>query len=225
MLPTPLILTVDTTSEQFGVALSRGGAMLDCRIGKSSRTLDVDLFAHVRSLLDRNGLSLADVEGLAACVGPGSFVGTRIGLCAVNTFSIVRDIRAIGVGVLPALATLAPDNGEGKEILAAVNCVRNEYFFQTFAGGIAPRPLGPIAVARSSELEEIADGRIVVARSFAMNFNRTGQKADPPPGIEPEYKDQLRAIVALAAGRWETGGDSDGTLPAPIYVKSEVARS
>ena len=225
MSVTPLILTIDTTSEQFGLALSRGAVLLDYRLGTSSRTLDVDLFVQIQLLLEQNTLTLADLDGLAACIGPGSFVGTRIGLCAINSFAIVQALPAVGVGVLPALARLAPDSSPDQEILAAVNCVRNEYFYQIWTGGANPRPVGPMAMARAAELAEIAAGRPIVFRSFAMTFARGGQRPAPPPGFEPDYLEQLRALVALAAAQWESGRPAGDVLPAPLYLSTEGTRS
>jgi|GEM_PF-6830621 len=213
----PLLLTVDTTSEQFGIALSRAGQILDQRGGVAGRTLDIQLFMQLRDLLAGPGLD--QIGQLAVCIGPGSFVGTRIGLCLVNSLAATHRLPVVGIGILPALASLLPEGGEA---LAAVNCVRDEYFHQTLRPGPQPMPLGEIAVGKLADLAELAGGRPLVARSFGMG-RKTASVRQPPPGFVPTYDQQLQALVTLATAAHAAGVPAG--LPSPLYVKSDSART
>lgn len=215
----PLLLTVDTTSEQFGLAVSRAGQILDRRGGTAGRTLDIQLFLQLRDLLTGLGLDLGAIGQLAVCIGPGSFVGTRIGLCMVNSFAATHGLPVVGIGILPVLASLLP---AGDAALAAVNCVRDEYFHQMLRPGPQPVPLGDVAVGKLADLADLAGGRPLVARSFGMG-RKTASVRQPPPGFVPSYDQQLQALVTLATAAHASGAPSD--LPMPLYVKSETART
>jgi tRNA threonylcarbamoyladenosine biosynthesis protein TsaB len=58
--------------------------------------------------LERASVSLADVEGLAVSLGPGSFTGLRVGLSFAKGVALASGARMFGVSTLEALAYVAP---------------------------------------------------------------------------------------------------------------------
>lgn len=58
----------------------------------------------IEQLFAVSGLSVADMDGLAIAVGPGSFTGLRIGLATVKGLAHPLGIPVIGVSTLDALA-------------------------------------------------------------------------------------------------------------------------
>jgi tRNA threonylcarbamoyladenosine biosynthesis protein TsaB len=63
----------------------------------------------IAELLDRHGLTLPAVEGIAVGLGPGSFTGLRIGLSTAKALAYAAGIKIAGVSSLAAMA------GEGPE--------------------------------------------------------------------------------------------------------------
>jgi tRNA threonylcarbamoyl adenosine modification protein YeaZ len=240
-----LILTVDTTSEHYGLALSQDlDEPLARRSGQAGRALDIVLFQEIRDLLAGAGTTLAGIGRLVVCVGPGSFVGTRIGLAAVNTFAMVHAIPVVAVGALAALASLADtgeaDTGEAgaKEVVAAVNCVRDEVFHQRFAAGQRfavgqrfaagpePRsplqPLGGVEVSRFGDFAAGLTGQPVVLRPSSLGHSlEAGRIAALPGVVMPDYDTLLSAIARLGAALPALPA---GSLPFPLYVKPETIR-
>jgi tRNA threonylcarbamoyladenosine biosynthesis protein TsaB len=53
-------------------------------------------------------VSLADVEGLAVSLGPGSFTGLRVGLSFAKGIALASGARMFGVSTLQAFACVAP---------------------------------------------------------------------------------------------------------------------
>lgn len=217
----PLALTIETTADRYALVANRGESVLAFCEGLSSRALDCEIFAALERVLAESNLTIKRLDRLIVGRGPGSFVGTRIGMAVANSLAMVQGTPLVGLDAFQPLAALGREQGWG-DFLAAVNCVREEVFYQAFAGGAAQ---GPVAVARFDEFRGIAAGRPVVFR--VTELNRTLSRADVaglPDVMIPEFKDIVRAMTALGLAA-EIPPDADGPLPQPLYVKPEGART
>ncbi|NBD08542.1 MULTISPECIES: tRNA (adenosine(37)-N6)-threonylcarbamoyltransferase complex dimerization subunit type 1 TsaB [Corallococcus] len=63
----------------------------------------------VGELLQRHGLKLQDLEGLAVGLGPGSFTGLRIGLATVKALAYATGLKVAGASSLAAVALEGPE--------------------------------------------------------------------------------------------------------------------
>jgi tRNA threonylcarbamoyladenosine biosynthesis protein TsaB len=82
-----LLLAVDTSGRQGGITLARGSSEQFEVIESASLqggTFSAELIPQISELLNRNRLLPANLEGLVAVTGPGSFTGLRVGLTAVK---------------------------------------------------------------------------------------------------------------------------------------------
>lgn len=230
-----LTLTIDTSGEQYGLALAKGGAILRLTTGVAGRTLDAVLFGALRELFEAEGAALADVGGIVVCTGPGSFVGTRIGLAAANTLGMTRQIPVLGVDVLQVLADVADladlvdlaDLSDGAEVVAAVNCVRDEIIYQTFTVGAIPQPAQRVALKSAAEFAREARGRTVILRRSSLG---RASHAEAFPGVAhvilKDYPELLPALARLGAAIIRRDGLPPLTpLPAPLYVLPEGGAS
>lgn len=219
-----LTLTMDTSGEQFGMALARDGEILRQESGTAGRTLDSVLFGTLERLLGGAGVELGAVDCIVVCIGPGSFVGTRIGLAAANTLAVARNIPVLGIDVLQVLASLS-DAGEGAPVIGAVNCVRDEIIFRAYTTGAVPLPTGEVALKPAAAFAEGAHGATVMLRPSGLG---RASHASAFPGVArvilKDYPELLPAIVRLGAAILAQGGlPSKMPLPAPLYVQMEGA--
>jgi tRNA threonylcarbamoyladenosine biosynthesis protein TsaB len=124
-----LVLSIDTSHKNGSVSLARGDKnefKLIATALVDGGTFSAQLVPVISKLLNEHGLTKADVEGIAAAVGPGSFTGLRIGLSAVKGLAEVLNIPIAAVSVLEAVAASA--TGDSNHILAAMDAGRSELY-------------------------------------------------------------------------------------------------
>jgi tRNA threonylcarbamoyladenosine biosynthesis protein TsaB len=104
-----LILAIDTSGKNGGVALGRGDAQT-CDLLEwvpiAGGTYSAQLVPTIERLLQQRKFSLRDVDGFAVAAGPGSFTGLRVGLATVKGLAEILDRPIAAVSVLECVATL-----------------------------------------------------------------------------------------------------------------------
>ena len=105
-----ILLGVDTCGATGSIALGR---VLDGRVELLGETqiaggeLSVSLVQGIADLLASSGRRVADLTGIVAVAGPGSFTGIRIGLAAVKAIAESAGLPVVAVSRLALLAELA----------------------------------------------------------------------------------------------------------------------
>ncbi len=99
------ILAIDTTAEFGSIAAAENGEVRAELLLHSPEGFSRTLFQHLRTLLDRAGWSVGDVDCFAAASGPGSFTGVRVGLAAVKGLAEATGKRVVAVSNLQAVAS------------------------------------------------------------------------------------------------------------------------
>lgn len=133
-----LILALDTTSRAGSVALARDGGVLDQQRGDPSRTHGERLPGDIGDLLERHGLTVADVDLYAVAAGPGSFTGLRVGIATIQGLALAHARPVVPVSALVALAygALISSGGpvqDGELIAACMDAQRREVFSALYA--------------------------------------------------------------------------------------------
>lgn len=86
-------LVIDTATKNSSIALLSDTLFAQMPLAEQGQTKE--LIPKIKNLLKEHQLSLADLEAIAVCVGPGLFTGTRIGAIAAKTLSYASDIPLI----------------------------------------------------------------------------------------------------------------------------------
>lgn len=102
------ILGIETSTKTGSVAVVSD----DCVIAQYSLNIELThserLMATVDRVLKDTGLGIADLDGFAVAVGPGSFTGLRIGISAVKGLAFATGKPVAAVPTLQALAWNLP---------------------------------------------------------------------------------------------------------------------
>ena len=121
-----LVLAIDTSGKQGGVALYRDHPQLQQSVLLEGGTYSAELVPAIAKLLEQNRLSLRDLNGVAVVNGPGSFTGLRVGIGAVKGFAEALQIPVVTVSALELVAS-TPEHGG--RVLVALDAGRREAYF------------------------------------------------------------------------------------------------
>jgi len=98
------LLAVDTSTRACSVAVVDGDRLAsEITIGPTG-THSTHLLSLIRTALSLAEMELNGLDGLAVCVGPGSFTGLRIGVSTVKGLAFAAGKPVAGVSSLEALA-------------------------------------------------------------------------------------------------------------------------
>jgi tRNA threonylcarbamoyl adenosine modification protein YeaZ len=97
-----LVLAIDTTSDDAGIALFEARKLLAETTWHARQSHSRQLLPAVDWLLGHVDRSKQDLTGLAVCLGPGSYAGMRVGLSTAKTLAYALDVPLAGVGRLAA---------------------------------------------------------------------------------------------------------------------------
>jgi tRNA threonylcarbamoyladenosine biosynthesis protein TsaB len=87
-----------------------------------------ELLPAIDAVLNRSGLSMGDVDGVAVGIGPGAFTGLRIGVATARAIATASGAPLTPVSSLAALALGAAEGPEHAAILTANDARRSEFY-------------------------------------------------------------------------------------------------
>jgi tRNA threonylcarbamoyl adenosine modification protein YeaZ len=129
-----ILLAIDTVAPRLQLALLRADGTVDVSIDEIAQGHAELIFPRIDALLDRNGVTYADLTRIAVTTGPGSFTGLRIGLSAARGLGLARNIPVVGVPSLLALSLTT----QCDPAAVLLDARRDEAYFQTFSGPAIP---------------------------------------------------------------------------------------
>jgi tRNA threonylcarbamoyladenosine biosynthesis protein TsaB len=215
------LLAFDTSTELCTAALWQDGG---CRTretmaGNQHSNL---LLPMLEDLLAEAGLRLADLDGLAFGMGPGSFTGLRIGCGIAQGLALGADLPVVGVGTLEALAW----GQSGECLLTCLDARMHEVYAATYRRvgdalqcEIAPGVFRPDAVPLPVGEGWIGCGSGFAAYAAALH-TRLGAHISE---VRADAYPHARAIAELALPRFLAGTAGSPDSAEPFYVRDKVA--
>ena len=221
----PVVLAIDTSGPVAACALMAGGRILFTMAMNVGLTHSETIMPAVDLALSRSDMRCEDVDVFAAVVGPGSFTGVRIGVCAVKGLAHAAGKPCAPVHALEALSmNLQGFDGVCCPILDAR---RGQVYSAAFEmhDGLPQRVLEDAALPLDEFLSRLPSGRKLAFLGDAVPVHeaailgRLGDRA----WIAPANLRDLRADAAclLAAARPQSWVDAAGLRP--LYLRAPQA--
>jgi tRNA threonylcarbamoyladenosine biosynthesis protein TsaB len=164
------------------------------------------------------------VGRIAVGVGPGSFVGIRIGIATARGLALSNGLPVTGVGTLDALGRgLAELAGPQRSCLAVLDARRGEVFAALYgtSGERLWEPLVLTPGALADRVAELAEPPLA-AGPGALRFRDelASRGAEIPGDAEPAHRLAARHLCALARGADGAGSENLD----PIYLRPPDAQ-
>lgn len=183
------------------------------------------LMLHIDSLLKSAMMTLADIDGFAVSLGPGSFTGLRIGISAVKGLAYATGKPVAGVGTLEIIADNLPLCGY--MVCPVLDARKKMVYAAVYSQADGQR--ATIMEQKVMTPEELADaitGKTVFVGEGARVYRgllseRLGEMAVFAPAI---YGYPTGTAVALRGQiEIQSGNPSDPFTMVPCYIrKSDV---
>jgi tRNA threonylcarbamoyladenosine biosynthesis protein TsaB len=215
-----MLLTVDTSTGQMGLALYDGDQVIGELLWHSRHYHTVELAPAVADLLARSGLEMEKVQALGIALGPGSFTSLRVGLSFVKGLALARHLPIVGVPTLDIVAA-AQDVHDSMPLAAVLQAGRGRLAlvrYKVLDGSW--QATGEPVVTNADELaESIRKPTIVCGELTAEERQRLARKRVNVKLASPAMCVRRPAILAeLAWERWQAGAVDDAAALAPIYL-------
>jgi tRNA threonylcarbamoyladenosine biosynthesis protein TsaB len=103
----PLILNIDTASENAHVSLAKDGQILHTLNSESQKEHASFLQAAIQQLIKATGRHLKEIDAIAVTAGPGSYTGLRVGFASAKGLCYALKKPFIAIGTLELLTVSA----------------------------------------------------------------------------------------------------------------------
>ena len=135
------ILGLDTSISVASVAINEDGRIVaedfyprqETAEGSGAKSNHAEIILPlIDSVLQRVGIGLTDVTGIAVSIGPGSFTGVRIGLSTTKGLAYGTGIPAAGISTLEAIAARAGFEGFEGMVCSILDARKGEVYAAVF---------------------------------------------------------------------------------------------
>ena len=212
-------LVIDTSTRYGAVGLWRGGGLSRVAFWRSRNNHTAELMPAIERLTAEEGAAPADLDGVAAAVGPGGFSALRTGIGVAQGFAAARGLPVAGVSSLDASAhpyraaservcAVLPA-GRGAVAWAAYGAVGGEW---RIPGDEQVSEYGEFVAAQSGTELFCGEGIAEVADALRERFGSGARIIEETAPLA-----RLGGVGALGAALLDRG--ETGLGPVPRYLR------
>lgn len=215
------ILALDTSTEYCSVAVWHDGTIME-RCELAGQRHSEMLMGMVDSLLREAAVKLAQLDGIAFGMGPGSFTGVRIACGATQGLALGANLTVAGVCTLQALA-----EASGKpRVIAALDARMGELYLAAYQKreGTWMTVIEPCLCRPEDAPKLPGSGWFGAGSGFAVHGDALARRyAGQLQGVDGDAIPQAFAIAFLGAARFALGQGVDAAEALPLYLRDRVA--
>ena len=213
-----MLLAVDTSTAQVGLALYDGAQVISEYAWRSTQRHTVELAPAIFELLKRCGLTMDDIQVLGVALGPGSFTSLRVGLSLAKGLALSRHLPMIGIPTLDILAAAQPTSK--LPLVVAIQAGRRRLavgWYKSSKNGWQSR--GPARVVTVEVLADEVKNPVIICGELTSEERQKLTEKVEVHLVSPAQSVRRPAVLAeLAWTRWQKGEVDDQAKLAPIYL-------
>ncbi|PIQ84054.1 MAG: tRNA (adenosine(37)-N6)-threonylcarbamoyltransferase complex dimerization subunit type 1 TsaB [Candidatus Omnitrophica bacterium CG11_big_fil_rev_8_21_14_0_20_63_9] len=215
-----MLLAIDTSSRQLGIALWHDGQIASSYELLAEYPHAVELPAAVKRVLETGHATLAQLDAIAVGLGPGSFTGLRIGLAFVKAMAFAAKKPVIGV---PSLDVIAANVSTSPGLVCAFLDARQKNVYAGLFRMVDSLPqkaseyfLGPPA----DFLKTVKEPVILVGDGCALYRALVEERLGGRASFAPQelWLPRVTVLARLAAARFAAGQRDDAAALVPLYL-------
>ncbi len=214
-----MLLAVDTSTPQIGLALYTGAQVLAESLWTSKARHTVELAPAVAEMLAHTNLKMDEIQALGVAIGPGSFTSLRVGLSFVKGLAFSRNLPVVGVNTLEVVAASQPTArlplacllpaGRGRLALGWYHSTKNDKW----------QAAGQAVIITAEALAASVDRDAILCGDLSASERQTLAKNEHLRLVSPALSTRRPALLAeLAYIRWQAGGADNLSTLAPFYL-------
>ena len=219
------ILALDTATNSCSVAATEDGALSAELTIRKNQTHSKHLMELVDSVLGIAGFGVADLDGLAVTIGPGSFTGLRIGISTIKGLAHALGKPVVGISTLKALAWQC---GQTSYLICPLlDARKGEVYAATyrFSAGQLVQKTTARAMIPEAVVEDIKSPCVFIGTGARLYRQSIVAAAGSLAHFVPAGQNELRAssVAFLSMPRFEAN-DTDGIAGlVPHYIRKSDA--
>lgn len=219
---TPLLLGVETSSPVFSAAVCDGERLLSSLKSEDPARRSDGLAEMIQEAIRAAGLTLAELDGFAVSIGPGSFTGLRVGVTTVKTLAWALKKKILPVSTLEVIASnLARSSSP---IGVFLDARKGKVYSACFEpNGADPlKRLSPDRLLPPEEaLAEIPPEAILAGDGLRRYRELVSSFPKWRLAPEPDWIPSAEILCRIASSRWPDGVLDDPHRLVPQYLYSK----
>lgn len=217
-----LILCLETATKSCSVALAKDGQLLAFQEEVSQKySHSEQLTPFIDSLLQEQGIVLADLDAIAVSKGPGSYTGLRIGVSTAKGLCYALDKPLIGVSTLEAMASGMQKQHPNKVYCPMIDARRMEVYTAFFQAEKQLTDVEAHIIEADSFSEMLVQSEVLFFGDGADKCQEviTHTNANFISSVYPSAKD----MVTVVEKKFSKQNFEDVAYFEPYYLKDFVA--
>jgi tRNA threonylcarbamoyladenosine biosynthesis protein TsaB len=215
------LLALETSTEYLSLAMKKGDELFtfDVNAGQAHSQI---ILPQIQALLEKAGLQLKDLQGIAFGAGPGSFTGVRIAAGVAQGLGFGADLPVVSVCTLLALAEASGT----EKVIACLDARMGEVYHAAYEKVNGKWQVVIEPGLYKPESAPAVDGEAWVGAGSGWQ-TYTEQLSVVYAGQLQEIQSQLlpsaEAILKLAQPIFAKGDAKPAGDAMPIYIRNRVA--
>ena len=220
------ILAVDTATTSCSAAIMTGDGSLLAELTKvDTRTHSIHLMTMINTVYNLAGLAVADMDGFAVTVGPGSFTGLRIGISTIKGLAWSLEKPVVGVSSLDALAWQCTQSAY--LICPLLDARKKEVYFcrYRFKDGELLKEKSEQVAAPDQALDDIHEPSLFIGNGALLYRDKISARLGGLAQFASATHHVIRAssVAGLSISRFNGAKTDDITLLVPHYIRKSDA--
>ena len=212
-----MLLAIDTSTRNAGVALARDGQVVSSRSWRSAVNHTSELMPAAAQLLQTAGIMAPDLDGIAVALGPGGFSALRVGMSVAKGLAMATGKPLVGVGTLDAEAQ--PYFQSGLPVCALLDAGRSEVSSGYF-GPDGQRIREDRICPPPELLDELSGTTLICGEGVASHIPLIRETlGDRAILVNHSPAARLWALAQLAQHRLDSGEEDDVRTLQPYYLR------